>query len=50
LKYEIEDMNVPRDREGKFITGIFNPYARSIGIDELIISLYSNGIIYKEGF
>ncbi len=37
-------MNVPRDREGKFITGIFNPYARSIGIDELIISLYSKGI------
>jgi len=37
-------MNVPRDREGKFRTGIFNPYARSIGIDELIISLYSKGI------
>jgi len=44
LKYEIEDMNVPRDREGKSRTGIFNPYARSIGIDELIISLYSKGI------
>jgi len=37
-------MNVPRDREGKSRTGIFNPYARSIGIDELIISLYSKGI------
>jgi len=37
-------MNVPGDREGKFRTGIFNPYARSIGIDELIISLYSKGI------
>jgi len=41
---EIEDLNVPRDREGKFRTGIFNPYAGSIGIDELIISLYSKGI------
>ena len=37
-------MNVPGDREGKSRTGIFNPYARSIGIDELIISLYSKGI------
>jgi len=41
---EIEDLNVPRDRECKFRTGIFNPYARSIGIDELIISLYSKVI------
>ena len=37
-------MNVPGDREAKFRTGIFNAYARSIGIDELIISLYSKGI------
>jgi len=41
---EIDGLNVPGDREGKFRTGIFNPYARSIGIDELIISLYSKGI------
>ena len=44
LKYDIEDMNVPRDREGKFRTALFDPYARSIGIDELIISLYSKGV------
>jgi len=44
LKYEIEDLNVPGDREGKFRTALFDPYARSIGIDELIISLYSKGI------
>jgi len=44
LKYEIEDMNVPRDWEGRFRTALFDPYARSIGIDELIISLYSKGI------
>jgi len=44
LKYDIEDMNVPRDREGRFRTALFDPYARSIGIDELIISLYPKGI------
>ena len=38
---EIEDLSVPRDREGNFRTGIFDPYTRSIGIEELIISLYS---------
>jgi len=44
LKYEIEDINVPSDRECKFRTALFDPYARSIGIDELIISLHSKGI------
>jgi len=44
LKYEIEDIYVPGDREGKFRTALFDPYPRSIGIDELIISLYSKGI------
>jgi len=33
-------MNVPRDREGKFRTALFDPYARSIGIDDLIRSRY----------
>jgi len=28
---EIEDLNVPRDREGRFRTALFDPYARSIG-------------------
>ena len=28
---EIEDLNVPSDREGKFRTALFDPYARSIG-------------------
>ena len=41
---EIEGLNVPRDREGKFRTALFDPYARPIGIGELIISLYSKGI------
>ncbi len=30
---EIEDLNVPRDREGTFRTAVFEPYSRSIGID-----------------
>ena len=41
---EMEDLSVPRDREGNFRTGIFDPYTRSIGIEELVISLYSKGI------
>ncbi len=41
---EIEDLNVPRDREGTFRTAVFEPYSRSIGIDELVIALYSKGI------
>jgi len=32
LKYEIEDLNVPRDREGKFRAALFDPYASSIGM------------------
>ena len=41
---EIKDLNVPRDREGSFQTAVFEPYSRSIGIDELILALYSKGV------
>jgi transposase-like protein len=41
---EIRDLNVPRDRNGTFQTAAFEPYSRSIGIDELILALYSKGI------
>ncbi len=41
---EIRDLNVPRDRNGSFQTAVFEPYSRSIGIDELILALYSKGI------
>ena len=41
---EINNLNVPRDREGSFQTAVFEPYSRSIGIDELILALYSKGI------
>ena len=41
---EIMDLNLPRDREGSFKTSVFEPYSGSIGIDELIMALYSKGI------
>ena len=41
---EIKDLNVPGDRDGSFRTAVFEPYTRSIGIDELILALYSKGI------
>ena len=40
----IKDLNVPRNREGSFKTSVFEPYSRSIGIDELIMALYSKSI------
>ena len=41
---EIDDLSVPRDREGRFRSAALEPYSRSIGLDELIISLYSKGV------
>jgi transposase-like protein len=41
---EIDDLSVPRDREGRFQSAALEPYSRSIGLDELIISLYSKGV------
>ena len=41
---EINNLNVPRDREGSFQTAAFEPYSRPIGIDEIILALYSKGI------
>jgi len=40
----IDDLRVPRDREGNFKTMVFEPYRRSIDIEDLILALYSNGI------
>ena len=44
---EINNLNVPRDREGSFQTAAFEPYSRSIGMDELILALYSKGIFTR---
>ena len=41
---EINNLNVTGDREGSFQTAAFEQYSRSIGIDELILALYSKGI------
>ena len=41
---EIKQLNVPRDRDSNFHTQIIEPYNRSIGMEDLIVSMYSNGI------
>ena len=41
---EINNLSVPRDRDGSFQMAALEPYSRSIGIDELILALYSKGI------
>ena len=41
---KINDLKVPRDRNNEFQTALFEPYQRSIGIDDLVISMYSKGI------
>ncbi len=41
---EIKQLNIPRDRESNFHTQIIEPYNRSIGMEDLIVSMYSNGI------
>ena len=41
---EIMDLNIPRDRERSFKTSVFESYSRSMGIDELIMTLYYNDI------
>jgi len=41
---EIKQLNIPRDRESNFHTQVIEPYNRSIGMEDLIVSMYSNGI------
>ena len=41
---EIKQLNIPRDRKSNFHTKVIEPYNRSIGIEELIVSMYPNGI------
>ncbi|MGC8585206.1 MAG: transposase [Thermoplasmata archaeon] len=37
----IEDLKVPRDREGNFKTIVFEPYRRFLDMKDLILALYS---------
>jgi putative transposase len=41
---KIEDLRVPRDRRNEFQTALFQRYERTIGIDDLVISMYSKGV------
>ena len=41
---KINDLRVPRDRENEFQTAMFERYQRNIGIDDLVVSMYSKGI------
>ena len=41
---KIEDLKVPRDRSNEFQTALFQRYERNIGIDDLVISMYSKGV------
>jgi len=40
---KIEDLKVPGDRSNEFQTALFQRYERNIGIDDLVISMYSKG-------
>ena len=41
---KIDDLMVPRDRNNEFKTALFERYQRNIGIDDLVVSMYSKGI------
>jgi len=41
---KINDLRVPRDRDNEFQTALFKQYQRNIGIDDLVVSMYSKGI------
>ncbi len=41
---KINDLKVPRDRENEFQTALFDRYQRNVGIDDLVVSMYSKGI------
>jgi putative transposase len=45
----IDDLKVPRDREGNFRTMVIEPYRRSPDIEDLILALYSMSSL-AEGF
>ena len=40
----IDDLKVPRDREGTFRTHIFQPYRRYTGIEDFIAAMYAKGM------
>lgn len=46
---KIEDLNVPRDREGEFHTALFEPYSRRENwLEEAVISMYKAGMSTRD--
>lgn len=46
---KIEDLNVPRDREGQFHTALFEPYSRRENwLEEAVISMYKAGMSTRD--
>lgn len=46
---KIEDLNVPRDREGEFHTALFEPYSRRESwLEEAVISMYKAGMSTRD--
>ena len=41
---KINDLKIPRDRNKEFQTALFEKYQRNVDIDDLVVSMYSNGI------
>ena len=41
---KINDLRVPRDRNNEFQTALFERYQRNVGLDDLVVSMYSKGI------
>lgn len=46
---KIEDLNVPRDREGEFHTALFEPYSRRENwLEDAVISMYKGGMSTRD--
>ena len=41
---KINDLRVPRDRNNEFQTALFERYQRNVGIEDIVVSMYSKGI------
>ena len=41
---KINDLRIPRDRDNEFQTALFEKYQRNVGIDDLVVSMYSKGV------
>jgi putative transposase len=46
---KIEDLNMPRDRQGEFHTALFEPYSRRDNwLEEAVISMYKSGMSTRD--